>query len=235
MTPPVLPPAYTLAIVERGRDPLEHARRRLGGGVEDGLLVLEDRTDRLELALTLEPDRDRAASLLVLPVLAVAVADTLAAHLPPMLPVTLGWPGRVLVDGADVGRLRLALASGPADEPPAWLLLGVSLDIVGPSEEPGREPGRIGLTEAGCAELDPARLAESWSRHFLSWLDRLESEGFEPVRASWNARCHERGRRAALAIGGRGFHGTLGGLERDGSFAIGEARLPLEAALDLLG
>lgn len=231
MTPPVLPPPYTLALLERGRDPLEHARARLARGVEDGLLLLEDRADRLELALTLEPDRDRAASLLVLPTLAVAVADTLAAHLPPMLPVGLAWPGRVLVDGAMVGRLRLALPAGPAERPPEWLLLAVSLDLAGPGEEPGRAPDRTGLAEAGCAELDPARLAESLSRHFLSWLDRLDAEGFEPVRASFNARCHERGRRGSLSIGGRRFHGTVGGLERDGAFRIGETRLPLEAAL----
>jgi hypothetical protein len=183
----VLPPGYSPAIVERGRDPLEHARRRLVSGVEDGLLLVEDRADRLELALTLEPDRDRAGTLLVLPILAVAVADTLAAHLPPMLPVTLGWPGRVLVDGGLVGRLRLALPPGRAEDRPAWLLLGVSLDIVGPAEEPGRRPDRIGLAETGCSELDPAGLAESLSRHFLSWLDRFETEGFGPVRANWNA------------------------------------------------
>jgi BirA family biotin operon repressor/biotin-[acetyl-CoA-carboxylase] ligase len=231
VTPPVLPPAYSFAMVERGRDPLAHARRRLVSGVEDGLLLLEDRTDRLELALTLEPDRDRAGSLLVLPVLAVAVADTLAALLPPLLPVTLGWPGRVLVDGALVGRLRLALPPGPAAERPAWLLLGVSLDIAGPTEEPGREPGRLGLSETGCTELDPARLAEALSRHFLSWLDRFETEGLEPVRASWNARCHDRGRRARLMIAGQEWLGTVGGLERDGTFRLGEGRLSLEAAL----
>jgi BirA family biotin operon repressor/biotin-[acetyl-CoA-carboxylase] ligase len=229
--PLVLPPGYSPAIVERGRDPLEHARRRLVSGVEDGLLLVEDRADRLELALTLEPDRDRAGTLLVLPILAVAVADTLAAHLPPMLPVTLGWPGRVLVDGGLVGRLRLALPPGRAEDRPAWLLLGVSLDIVGPAEEPGRRPDRIGLAETGCSELDPAGLAESLSRHFLSWLDRFETEGFGPVRANWNARCHDRGRRVRLSIAGQEWLGTVGGLERDGTFRLGEARLSLEAAL----
>lgn len=231
MRPLVLPPAYSPAIVERSRDPLEHARRRLVAGVEDGLFLVEDRTDRLELALTLEPDRDRAQTLLVLPVLAVAVADTLSAYLPPMLPVTLGWPGRILVDGGLVGRLRLSLPPGAAEERPAWLLLGVSLDIAGPGEEPGRRPDRVGLAETGCTELDPAALAESVSRHFLSWLDRFEAEGFAPVRANWNARCHDRGRRGRVDIGDRTWQGTLRGLERDGSFSIGETRLSLEAAL----
>lgn len=231
MTPPVLPPVYGLALIERGRDPFAHARSRLARGVEDGLVLLEDRGDRLELALLLEPDRDRAACLLLLPTLAVATADTLAAHLPPMMPVGLVWPGRLLVDGAEIGRLRFAIAPGPAEAPPAWLLLGVSLDLVGPASEPGRDPGRIGLAEAGAGEVDTAGLAESWSRHFLSWLDRLESEGFEPVRASWNARCHERGRRATLLLAGRERIGTVGGLEPDGTFRIGEARLSLETVL----
>jgi biotin-(acetyl-CoA carboxylase) ligase len=137
----------------------------------------------------------------------------------------------VLVDGGLVGRLRLALPPGRAEDRPAWLLLGVSLDIVGPAEEPGRRPDRIGLAETGCSELDPAGLAESLSRHFLSWLDRFEAEGFGPVRANWNARCHDRGRRVRLSIAGQEWLGTLGGLERDGSLAIGETRLSLEVAL----
>ncbi len=235
MSVPVLPPVYELVVVERGRDPFAHARRRLDRGVQDGLLILEDRADRLALALMLEPDRDRARSLLLLPTAAVATADTLSGFLSPLMPVGLVWPGRILVDGAEIGRLRAAIAPGPPEATPAWLLLGVVIEVARGADEPGHDPGRTDLREAGAGELDTGRLAEAWSRHFLAWLDRLDHRGFEPVRTHWNARCHERGRRGSLHLGGRDWIGTVHGLERDGSFRIGETRLSLEAALAELG
>jgi biotin-(acetyl-CoA carboxylase) ligase len=231
---PVLPPPYTLVLVDRERDPLAHARAHAARAVEDGLLVLADRTDRLALALLLEPDRPRAATLETLYVLANAAADTLAAHLPPLLPVGLGWPGRLLVDGAEVGRLRLAVADGVTEAPPAWLVLGLELRLAAGPEEPGRDPGRAALEEIAGDVPGSVELAESLSRHFLSWLERLEQEGPGPLRAAWNARCHERGRATRLTLDGHEASGTLVGLDGTGALRLGGHRLPLEAALGAL-
>lgn len=230
---PILPPPYTLALVDRERDPLEHARARSRAGVLDGLLVLADRTDRLALALLLEPDRPRAPTLLALYLLANAAADALAARLPPLLPVTHRWPGGLLVDGAEIGRLRLAVADGPAEQPPAWIVLGLDIRLAA-GVEPGLEPDRTSLAELGCADTTAVELAEGVSRHFLTWLERLEQDGLGPVRATWNARCHERGRQVALALDGGPHVGTLRGIDADGALELGQTRLPLEAALGAL-
>lgn len=235
MERPLLPPAYTLVMVDRERDPVAHARARGMHEVEDGLVVIADREDRLALALLLEPDRDRASTLLTFYAHADAAADVLAAHLPPLLPVTLAWPGWILVDGGRIGRLRLVLAEDRAGEPPAWLVLGLELELAGRPTEPGERPDRTSLAELGAGDLSTTLLAESWSRHFLAWLERLEREGFEPVRAAWNGRCHDRGRRTSLPIAGRTLHGTMGGIDEAGALRIGEIRLPLEALLHELG
>lgn len=235
MALPVLPPPYTLVLVDRERDPLAHARAHAARGVEDGLLVLADRADRLALALLLEPDRPRAATLETLYLLANAAADMLATHLPPLLPVGLGWPGRLLVDGAEVGRLRLAVADGAPEAPPAWLVLGLDLALAAGPDEPGRDPERAALEELAGEAPDPVELTESLSRHLLSWLERLEREGPGPLRAAWNARCHGRGRPAKLALDGRALEGTLVGIDASGALRLGTHRLPLEAALGALG
>ncbi|MCS6878320.1 MAG: hypothetical protein N2038_03560 [Geminicoccaceae bacterium] len=229
MTPPLLPSVYSLVMIGAERDPFARARTQALERIEDGLVVLADRPDRLVLALLLEPDRERAASLLVYYAHANAVGDALAAHLPPLLSVSLRWPGTVLVDGARIGRLRLALAeNGPI---PAWLVLGVELDLSGGPGEPGERPHEAGLAELGAVDLTVTSLAEAWSRHFLTWLDRLEREGFGAVRSAWNARCHDRGRRVALLLREREYVGTVHGIDERGDFRVGEARVPLEHAL----
>lgn len=235
MERPLLPPAYTLVMVDRERDPVAHARARAACALEDGLVVVADREDRLALALLLEADRDRASTLLTFYAHADAAADVLAAHLPPLLPVTIAWPGVILVDGGAIGRLRLALGGDRDGEPPAWLVLGLELELVGRWGEPGERPDRTSLAELGAGHLSSTTLAESWSRHFLAWLDRFEREGFEPVRAAWNARCHDRGRRTSLVIAGRTLYGTLGGIDEAGALRIGETRVALETVLGELG
>ncbi|MCS6781160.1 MAG: biotin/lipoate--protein ligase family protein [Geminicoccaceae bacterium] len=235
MERPLLPPAYTLVMVDRERDPVAHARARAASAIEDGLVVVADREDRLALALLVEPDRDPASARLVFYAHANAAADVLAAHLPPLLPVTVAWPTAILVDGAEIGRLRLALGGDRDGESPAWLVLGLELELVGRSGEPGERPDRTTLAELGAGHLSSTMLAESWSRHFLAWLDRFEREGFGPVRAAWNARCHGRGRRTSLVIAGRPLHGTMAGIDEAGALRIGETRVPLETVLDELG
>lgn len=226
---PVLPSVYSLVVT--GSDPFARAKAQACERVEDGLLVLADRADRLLLALLLEPDRPRSSSLLVFYAHANAVGDALAALLPPLLPVTFGWPASVLVDGANVGRLRLAIADCGGSEVPPWLVLGIELELAGGPGEPGERPEQAGLAELGALDLDPARLTEAWSRHFLTWLERFEREGFEPVRLVWNARCHDRGRRIELHLGGQIYAGAVVGLDGEGALRIGAGRVPLEAAL----
>ena len=46
-------------------------------------------------------------------------------------------------------------------------------------------PDRTALFVEGCADVDPARLVESWARHTLAWIARWEDEGPRPLHAEW--------------------------------------------------
>jgi BirA family biotin operon repressor/biotin-[acetyl-CoA-carboxylase] ligase len=203
-------------MVEAGRDPLVRAVELAGAQVRDGELVLADRADRLALALLLQPDEPRAATLQAHYVLQVAAADMLAAILPPMMAVRLDWPQRLLVDGATLGRCRLRIAAAPTDVP-AWLVLALDLAIRLGDGEPGERPDRVALAELGVADQDAAALAERLTRHFLTWIDRWHAEGFAPVRRTWNA------------------YAAAGALDRAGAFEDAGRRRPLESVLEALG
>lgn len=211
---PSLPPAFRLVVVARDIDAFDHACRRAPQGVADATVYWTERADRLQLAIVLEPDEPLRASLPVVHVLTVAVGDALGALLPPGLPFACRWPAILCLDGARLGTVRAAAAptSGP-DALPAWLVLGLRVDVGPYAGEPGEVPDRTTLADAGAPEITTVALAEAVSRHFLAWVRRWQEDGFAPVRAAWNARAE------------------TGSLDTTGSLRAGDAILPLEAAL----
>lgn len=192
MTTPLLPPAYDLVVDGPDADVLERALRAARTGeAGDGTLFWSGRQDRLEAALVLEPEQDAARTALVQPVMGVAVADALGALLPPLIPVDLGLPSRIGLDGAVVGELRLRLPSGAGEERPAWCILSLSIALARPPGEAGEAPWRTSLADCGGGGITAAALLESICRHFLTWMHLWEEEGFAPVALSWNARCQQ--------------------------------------------
>lgn len=211
---PSLPPAFRLAVVEHHVDAFAHACGRARHGVEDGAVYWTDRADSLRWAVVLEPEAPSSVTLQAVHVLAVAAADALGALLPPGLPVTLRWPGGLLLDGARLGAVRAALAPvGDAAAIPEWLVLGLQIDIGPYPGEPGEVPDRTTLADAGASDITAVALAEAVSRHFLAWAHRWQELGFAPVRVAWNARSE------------------TGYLDHEGGCRAGETVVPIEAAL----
>lgn len=233
---PLLPPAFQLVAVDREVDAFDRACRTAPRGLDDGTVYWTDRDDRLRLAVAFEPEVRRAEALETVYVLGVAAADALAALVPAGLPLALAWPGGLVLDGAKVGRVCAALA--PSAEPegtPAWLVLGLGIELGPAVREPGETPDLTTLADSGADGLTSAGLAESVTRHFLSWLHRWAEDGLEPVRTAWNRRCFRLGEKVTLELAGAPRDGRIGGLDAEGRFRIGTEALPLGAALAELG
>jgi hypothetical protein len=183
-----LPPSFTA--VRTSRDAFGAARGLAFGGGEAGTLVVAENRDLLELAVVLEPDRPAADCFAALPVAMLALADALAAVGPPLKPVGFIWPHRLVLDGAEVGRARLALPK-PSDEPlPAWLVVGLELRLrfgTG-ADEPGRTPERTALAEEGFGEVTPTAIVEAFARHLLHSVHRWQEEGLGPATSHYRAR-----------------------------------------------
>ena len=186
-----LPPLFTAASV--ARDAFGAARGLASGGGEAGTLVVAEDREMLDLAVVLEPDRPAADCFAALPIAMLALADALAAVGPPLKPVGFIWPHRLVLDGAEVGRARLALPK-PSDEPvPAWLVVGLELRLrfTAGAEEPGRTPERTALAEEGFGEVTPAAIVEAFARHLLHWVHRWQEEGLGPATGDFRARLVE--------------------------------------------
>jgi biotin-(acetyl-CoA carboxylase) ligase len=133
------------------------------------------------------------------------------------VPVTFAWPDRLLVDGAIAGGVRVRRVEGTAK-----IVLGIEVAIrdAPGARDPGRHPDRTTLHDEGCGDIVMMDLLEAFGRHFLSWIHRWLSEGFGPVRASWQARAYRMGGPVAVASGGHTHRGGFAGLDDTGGMMI---------------
>ena len=197
-------------------------------------------------------DTDRARRAVVFtsggPISAIAqellgLSDALGALGPPNIPVTFGWPDRIEVNGGTVGGVRVAAAEvrGAADAIPDWMVLGVSVQVHGfpDDDSPGLRADRTALHEEGFGEVEAPALLESFSRHFLAWMNTWQDDGFDQVCAAWIARASDYDGEVSLTVSGEAEAETVTGMFTgiDGAGALllgtedGVRRVGLAAAL----
>ena len=104
----------------------------------------------------LEPERPLGAARLALLVAANALADALGVLGPPEVPLGWRWPGILLVNGGDCGRLRLASPAGVRGRRRCRTGCGRLRGGAGrpAGREPGADAGPHRLEEEGLAGLD---------------------------------------------------------------------------------
>ena len=204
-------------------------------GAEDGTIYWTDRADRLELAVVLEPEAPADRTLEAVYVLTVAVGDALAGLVPPALPVAYAWPGDLLLDGARVGGVRVALApvAGAGAVPP-WLVRGLTISVGPLADDPGRLPELTSLHGEGAGDVTVVAMVEAVTRHLLRWTNHWLEDGFVPVQSAWNRRCFRRGEVGQLTLGDRQLEGPVAGLDAAGALVVGEHRADLHQALGML-
>lgn len=182
---PVFPPLLTghaVTAPDRAFETAVAGAARGSLGAAD--LVWARDTSRLDCALVLEPDVDRARAAEMVFVAMVAFGDSFGAIAPPEIGLTYRWPMALCVNGARAGHVRAAMsAQDDADGHPHWMVVGLTLDIRRNHRdgEPGDAPDRTDLVEEGCAELTRTDLLESYARHLLTWIHTWQTDGFRPV------------------------------------------------------
>lgn len=185
-----LPPLFAAHPLPGHLDPAaEAAARAARGAAEAGDLFFAVRPDRAKAALTLAPEAPFAKSAEIIYVAMIALNDALGATLPAQIGVLFGWPDRILINGAEGGRMTYASATTDPAAVPDWMTVGFELALVGDlPEDPGLDMGRTNLFEEGAGEASPKEILESFARHFLSWLHRWETDGLARVAAAWAER-----------------------------------------------
>ena len=169
----------------------------------------------------------------------LGLSDALGALGPPNIPVTFGWPDRIEVNGGTVGGVRVAAAEvrGGADAIPDWMVLGVSVQVHGfpDDDSPGLRADRTALHEEGFGEVETPALLESFSRHFLAWMNTWQDDGFDQVCAAWIARASDYDGEVSLTVAGEELAGMFTGIDGAGALLLGTEdgvrRVGLGAAL----
>lgn len=171
-------------------DAFGHAVRRAVLGCDAGLVAYHLGAASIEAALVVAPELPLARAMTMLPLCGVGFQNALGALAPPEVAVHLEWPGAIRVNGARCGGLRAMAASDDPEATPDWLVIGLTVPILPPSEDTGHSPDDTALLSEGCAEVDPPALLEAWARHTLSWLTRWEEDGPRALHAEWRGLAH---------------------------------------------
>ena len=217
-----LPPLFRLVEVGEGSD-LHAVARSAAQKSDAGTIVCAAENDAFRCAVVLTPEEPLARSALVVFVGVLGLVDALGATVPPGLDVTVAWPNRI---DANLGSVAEVTLDTPAelndDGVPAWMILHVMLAVGSAASDYVARPfPATTLIEEGAGDIAIPVLLESFSRHFLTWMNRWEDDGFEPVRAMWLRHAPEQGT-ALTARDIEGLHvgGNLEGVGPDGALLV---------------
>lgn len=155
---------------------------------------------------------------------AVALAETLAAHLPEPTALRLKWPNDLLLDGAKcAGILTQAAPDGAGGI--GWVVVGMGVNL--------RHAPHLGdrattsLAARGGAVPEPVPFSWELLGGLDLWRARYAAEGFAPVRRAWMARGPRPGSAVRLRQAGRLVEGRYAGLDGEGRLLLEREEGPL--------
>ena len=237
---PALPPLLTAHRVPGGDDPAAFAFSGAGAGrLGAGDTCWSDTAELAAAAIVLEPEGPLSSALEMAPLMLVAIGDALGAVGPPNLAVTYRWPLEVLTNGGKAGRVSIGVPEGATQGAvPDFLVVGFSLSLVLPAharKAPGRHAEITALHEEGCGDLDSTMVIEAVCRHFVSWIDGWQQDGFRHAYPLIVGRMSGLEAPISLTCGTGSAEGRLIGIEADCTALVDASdrlrRVPLADAL----
>ncbi len=211
---PSFPPLFQGQAVTGTTDPFAKACALATLGCDSGVLVHNVSPDMLRAAIVFAPEVSLEQAMPVLFTCGVGFQNSLGALAPPEVGVHLCWDGGLQVNGATCGRLRAAASDPDPTAEPDWLVIGIEIVLIPQSDDGGGDtPDRTSLYQEGCGDISPIDLLESWSRHTLVWLNRLQDEGVAPLHAEWRGLAAGVGEEISIAHNGETLNGTFVGVD----------------------
>jgi biotin-(acetyl-CoA carboxylase) ligase len=231
---PQFPPLLKGHVFKNKTGLIEYVKAKTDeGSFSAGDLIWSTATKRAECAIVLEPDIPRSQTLAMVPLAMVAIADSLGAIAPPNLAITFGWPNKIYANDALVGQVGMEFPRelNRAEQPqtstsPDFAILSIRIEIESEQsssleeQEPGANLTTTVLYEEGCGEIDRTQIIESWSRHFLTWLDSWEQEGFKAVQENWMYRAKKGNQFLSIKKNKSSYQGKISGLDEYGGLLL---------------
>ena len=215
-TEPTFPPLLTGLPVIGQIDPFQNAISLAPLGCDEGTIVHNISNEYLRAAFIFAPEvsLEKACSMMV--ACGLGFSNALGSLAPPEVAVHLKWNGEILVNGAQCGELKISASQMDSDAIPNWLIVGITMPIYPTNDDGGgHTPNQTTLFEEGCAEVDPIKLLESWSRHTLVWINRWSDEGSAPLHAEWRSKAHGLGENIRTTLHGTDIDGIFLGIDEN--------------------
>jgi len=183
---PEFPPLLTGHPVVAGDDVMRAAVEGAASGqFGAGDLCWSEDGETAAAALVLEPEGPLFEALQMVPLTLVAIGDALGAIGPPNLEFGVSWPATLLANGGEIGAVSVAVPDETVlAAVPEWLVVGYRIALTLPETlraAPGTAAHLTSLREEGGGDIDAIDLIRAVARHFLSWLDAWEHEGYSAV------------------------------------------------------
>ena len=210
MTQPSFPPLFS-GLDAGGADPFALACAQAKDVCDAGLVTYDLAHDRLRAAIVFAPEVPLRDAACMLPLCGVGFQNALGALAPPEVAVHLGWSGWIYLNGGHCGDLKIAASDHDPNTVPAWLVVGLSLELWPPSEETGLTPDTTALYAEGCGEVDPITLLEAWVRHTLVEINAWADDGPARLHRNWLGVAH--GRDTDMTVSEH--HGTFIGIDEN--------------------
>jgi len=230
---PHLAPAYRLVALDSVESTNDEAKRLAEEGVEDGTLVwareqtkARGRRGRswtsprgnLCFSLVLRPDCSPAEAAQLGFVAALGIGDAVGSVAPPMIEVHYKWPNDVLFNDRKGAGILLESQMTPEGSL-AWLVLGIGLNVAHFPED-SEFPATSLRFEGAPAEVTDLAVLESFSRHFLSWVNRWLEEGFAPIRKTWLSHAYRLGEEIRVNLPRESLTGRFVDLDETGTLTL---------------
>ena len=189
---PTFPPLMTGIGISAPDETFSYARNGARNrSLVAGHVVWARNTSVMDWAIVLEPDVPLRSAMQMAPLALVAAGDCIGALTPPQVGLMFHWPDQILVNGGKAGHIEVAASTTDPDTVPDWLVVRTAVRLQRDDRvEPGDNPGITSLDEEGCPDLTRTSMVESYSRHFLTWLNTWTDDGFHPVHSAWLYRAH---------------------------------------------
>ena len=136
----------------------------------------------LYASLLLRPERSPAKALQLSFVTALALADAIAAMVPPRAVVTCKWPNDVFLNHRKLAGLLLESSTGE-NGALDWLVIGLGVNIVTAPGDLARPA--TSLHGEGCAGLTAGYVLSAFCACFSARYDDWLARGFAPQREAW--------------------------------------------------
>jgi biotin-(acetyl-CoA carboxylase) ligase len=196
-----LPPVYRPVFVEAGVASHDRACE-LAPHRGAGTLVVRAHDALVDFAVVLEPDEPLGTARRVFFACMAALVDAVAIHAPPEKPLDIGYPATLYCDGAMIGGGRIATPPN-ADEGirPDWLVFSAQLSLHRDHDkQAGLHPFSTSLREEGFEDLTARPYIESFTRHLMTHIDRMQHRNFKQVAETYLKLLKSEDKRAQFQI-----------------------------------